>query len=338
TFIVNGAERVIVSQLHRSPGVVFEEMTHPNGSKLFSARIIPFRGSWVEFTIDIHDVISVHIDKKKKFPATALLRAVGYSRPADILNLFFARETVELASLEKETTRETRRSAEVFQGFLGEDVPDPAMLGENGPLLYRDVVLPQTGEVFERGTRLGEATYRAMRDGGITHLPVAPGALLARAGEELSADLIGRLLRAGVESAQLFRPQTHGGTTLRATLARDPTRGTLDALFAIHNLLRPGTAPAPEVWTEEEFLAAPEQLVHVADFLQMWNEVEEQANDAVGRELQRSTEERMQRFAQERGIRYVWETFREEKTEKAARSAKILVHELPRVLSVYSAV
>ena len=76
TFIINGSERVIVSQLHRSPGVVFEETMHPNGSKLFSARIIPFRGSWVEFTVDIHDVIFVHIDKKKKFPATALLACV----------------------------------------------------------------------------------------------------------------------------------------------------------------------------------------------------------------------------------------------------------------------
>ena len=78
TFVINGAERVIVSQLHRSPGVVFEESTHPNGQRLISARIIPFRGSWVEFTVDIHDVIYVHIDKKKKFPATALLRAFGY--------------------------------------------------------------------------------------------------------------------------------------------------------------------------------------------------------------------------------------------------------------------
>jgi DNA-directed RNA polymerase subunit beta len=74
TFVINGAERVVVSQLHRSPGVVFEEDTHPNGQRLFSARIIPFRGSWVEFTIDIHDVIYVHIDKKKKFPATARTR------------------------------------------------------------------------------------------------------------------------------------------------------------------------------------------------------------------------------------------------------------------------
>ena len=90
TFVINGAERVVVSQLHRSPGVVFEEDTHPNGQRLFSARIIPFRGSWVEFTIDIHDVIYVHIDKKKKFPATALLRAFGYGNNADILQLFFA--------------------------------------------------------------------------------------------------------------------------------------------------------------------------------------------------------------------------------------------------------
>ena len=94
--MINGAERVVVSQLHRSPGVVFEEDTHPNGQRLFSARIIPFRGSWVEFTIDIHDVIYVHIDKKKKFPATALLRAFGYGNNADILRLFFATKTLDI--------------------------------------------------------------------------------------------------------------------------------------------------------------------------------------------------------------------------------------------------
>src|SRR5678816_4938170 len=97
TFVINGAERVVVSQLHRSPGVVFEEETHPNGQRLFSARIIPFRGSWVEFTIDIHDVIYVHIDKKKKFPATALLRAFGHGNNADILKLFFATKELNIA-------------------------------------------------------------------------------------------------------------------------------------------------------------------------------------------------------------------------------------------------
>ena len=102
TFVVNGAERVIVSQLHRSPGVVFEEKIHPNGTRLFSARIIPFRGSWVEFTLDIRDVIHVHIDKRKKFPATALLRAFGYGTDADILDLFYSRREIDLTGLEDE--------------------------------------------------------------------------------------------------------------------------------------------------------------------------------------------------------------------------------------------
>src|SRR6188474_1743006 len=96
TFIINGAERVVVSQLHRSPGVVFEESIHPNGSRLFSARIIPFRGSWVEFTLDINDICYVHIDKKKKFPATALLRAFGWGTDASVYQLFFATKTLNI--------------------------------------------------------------------------------------------------------------------------------------------------------------------------------------------------------------------------------------------------
>jgi len=113
TFVINGAERVVVSQLHRSPGVVFEESTHPNGQRLNSARIIPFRGSWVEFTVDIHDVIYVHIDKKKKFPATALMRALGYGSNSDILQLFYATRTVDLTK--KLDERAMRR---VFIGSL----------------------------------------------------------------------------------------------------------------------------------------------------------------------------------------------------------------------------
>jgi DNA-directed RNA polymerase beta subunit len=338
TFIVNGAERVIVSQLHRSPGVVFEETIHPNGSKLFSARIIPFRGSWVEFTVDIHDVISVHIDKKKKFPASALLRAVGFSRDSDVLGLFFDRQRVALSSLEKETVRESRRSVEAFHGFLGEDVPDPAVLGENGAMIFRDLVLPETGEVFERGTRLTPEAYAELRAAGVASVPVAPTQLLARAGDELSADLVGRLQRAGVDEVFLYQPRTHSGSSIRATLAKDPTRGTLDALFAIHNLLRPGTAPAPEVWTEEDFVASRDQVMHVHDFLQLWQDAEESASETPNREGQRSTEDRMIRFAQERGIRYVWENFREERTERTAKGTKLLVYELPRVLTVYTAV
>ncbi|HET7039650.1 MAG TPA: DNA-directed RNA polymerase subunit beta, partial [Gemmatimonadales bacterium] len=121
TFVINGAERVVVSQLHRSPGVVFEETIHPNGQRLYSARIIPFRGSWVEFTVDIHDVVYVHIDKKKKFPATALLRAFGYSGNSDILRLFYATKTLSLTQQMDE--RALRR--EVIGAVLAEDVPAP---------------------------------------------------------------------------------------------------------------------------------------------------------------------------------------------------------------------
>src|SRR5437660_949605 len=121
TFVINGAERVIVSQLHRSPGVVFEESVHPNGQRLFSARIIPFRGSWVEFTIDIHDVIYVHIDKKKKFPATALLRAFGYGTNADVLKLFYATKDIDITG--KLEGRAQKR--EVLGTLLATDVPDP---------------------------------------------------------------------------------------------------------------------------------------------------------------------------------------------------------------------
>jgi len=88
TFIINGAERIIVSQLHRSPGVFFDEFTHPNGTKVYSARIIPLRGAWVEFTTDINDVMYVLIDRRKKFPVTTLLRVLGHSSNEDILNLF----------------------------------------------------------------------------------------------------------------------------------------------------------------------------------------------------------------------------------------------------------
>jgi DNA-directed RNA polymerase subunit beta len=134
TFIINGAERVVVSQLHRSPGVVFEENIHPNGTKLYSARIIPFRGSWVEFTLDINDICYVHIDKKKKFPATALLRALGYSSDADIFQLYYG-------------------VSEVTLGKLGDTVR-----GEiEGKVIAEEFIDPETGEVLiENGEEIDE--------------------------------------------------------------------------------------------------------------------------------------------------------------------------------------
>ncbi len=96
TFVVNGAERVIVSQLHRSPGVFFSDETHPNGTRLFRSRIIPYRGSWVEFTTDINNILYVHIDRKRKQPATMLLRALGFQSNEEIIKLFHKTETVKI--------------------------------------------------------------------------------------------------------------------------------------------------------------------------------------------------------------------------------------------------
>ena len=95
TFVINGAERVIVSQLHRSPGVFFSQSFHPNGTKIYSARVIPFKGAWMEFATDINAVMYAYIDRKKKFPVTTLLRAIGYDSDKEILDLFGLAEEIK---------------------------------------------------------------------------------------------------------------------------------------------------------------------------------------------------------------------------------------------------
>jgi DNA-directed RNA polymerase subunit beta len=149
TFIINGAERVVVSQLHRSPGVVFEDSIHPNGTKLHSARIIPFRGSWVEFTVDINDVCYVHIDKKKKFPATALLRAFGYGTDAEVFQIFFS---IGEANVDFE---DKQARAEIEGAVIAEDVVD----AETG-----EVLVQESQEIDEDVLgvleRLGRSTFK----------------------------------------------------------------------------------------------------------------------------------------------------------------------------------
>ena len=95
TFVINGSERIIVSQLHRSPGVFFDQSLHANGTKLYSARIIPFKGSWIEFATDINNVMYAYIDRKKKLPVTTLLRAIGYDSDKDIINIFKLADEIE---------------------------------------------------------------------------------------------------------------------------------------------------------------------------------------------------------------------------------------------------
>ena len=258
TFVINGAERVVVSQLHRSPGVVFEEDTHPNGQRLFSARIIPFRGSWVEFTIDIHDVIYVHIDKKKKFPATALLRAFGHSGNADILRLFYAEKELDITA--KGENKQERR--ELAGTLLAADVPNPEdkqgePLGKTGEELTpeRLAAMRHTGvkkiKVFAGYTRLDlrddeQPTTTRERARHILAFPAADadGEVIADAGDELTDPLRNRLLKAGVQVIEVFLQGQRGESPLiKNTLLKDPTKTEAEALAQIYSLLRPGEAP-----------------------------------------------------------------------------------------------
>ncbi len=120
TFVINGAERVIVSQLHRSPGVAFSETIHPNGTPIYSARIIPLRGSWVEFATDINYVLNVYIDRRKKFPATTLLRALGYTSNDEILNLFNLVEEVRVNKTDLTSYLGRAIASDVFDMSTGE--------------------------------------------------------------------------------------------------------------------------------------------------------------------------------------------------------------------------
>jgi DNA-directed RNA polymerase subunit beta len=118
TFVINGAERVIVSQLHRSPGVFFDDSVHPNGKRLFSSRIIPYRGSWVEFTYDVNDIMYVHIDRKRKIPVTVLLKALGYVSDREVLELFYDTE------VEPITGSKAKKEEALENRVLAEDIVD----------------------------------------------------------------------------------------------------------------------------------------------------------------------------------------------------------------------
>lgn len=124
TFIINGAERVVVSQLHRSPGVFFSDSLHPNGTPLYSARIIPFRGSWVEFTTDVNDVMFVYIDRKKKFPVTMLLRAIGFSSNEEIIDLFGLSKVVKLSIANNDALMESVLAGDVVDKTTGEIIAE----------------------------------------------------------------------------------------------------------------------------------------------------------------------------------------------------------------------
>lgn len=147
TFVINGAERVVVSQLHRSPGVFFGQSTHANGTKLYSARIIPFRGSWIEFATDINNVMYAYIDRKKKLPVTTLLRAIGLDSDKDIIEIFGLAEEIKVtkANLKKAVGR--KLAARVLktwvEDFVDEDTGEVVSIERNDVVIDRETVLEE---------------------------------------------------------------------------------------------------------------------------------------------------------------------------------------------------
>ena len=147
TFVVNGAERVIVSQLHRSPGVFFGQSVHPNGTKIYSARVIPFKGAWMEFATDINNVMYAYIDRKKKFPVTTLLRSIGFETDKHILELFGMADELELTKDNHADFIGRRLAARVLrtwvEDFVDEDTGEVVSIERNEIVMERDTVLDE---------------------------------------------------------------------------------------------------------------------------------------------------------------------------------------------------
>ena len=157
TFVINGAERVIVSQLHRSPGVFFGQSTHANGTTLYSARVIPFRGSWIEFATDINSVMYAYIDRKKKLPVTTLLRAIGFENDKDILEIFDLAEEVKANKTNLKKVLGRKLAARVLKSwmedFVDEDTGEVTSIERNEVIIERETILEQEhiDDILESG-------------------------------------------------------------------------------------------------------------------------------------------------------------------------------------------
>jgi DNA-directed RNA polymerase subunit beta len=245
TFIINGTERVIVSQLHRSPGVFFDHdkgKTHSSGKLLYSARVIPYRGSWLDFEFDPKDMVFVRIDRRRKLPATVLLRALGYNSD-EILEMFF--ETNQIA---------------VQDGVYKMQLIAERLRGETATfdILAGDKV------VVEAGRRITARHIRELEKANIEYLEIPgeylngkvlarsvidqeTGEILVECNTELTADVLAKLEKAGVQEFEtLYTNDLDHGAFMSDTLRVDATRSQLEALVEIYRMMRPGEPPTKD--------------------------------------------------------------------------------------------
>jgi DNA-directed RNA polymerase subunit beta len=246
TFIINGTERVVVSQLHRSPGVFFDHdkgKTHSSGKLLYSARVIPYRGSWLDFEFDPKDIIYVRIDRRRKMHATVLLRALGYSTQ-DLLNYFYNTETVFLEKA----------------GKYSKSVEYDLLAGQRST---RDIKVG--GEIIvKKNTKFTKAAIKKLREGKIDRLAAdleevvgkvaahdvvdrETGEVVLEVNEEVTAGKLDKLREAGIDSFKvLFIDGLNVGSYLRDTLLAEKVKTGEDAIMEIYRRLRPGDPPTLE--------------------------------------------------------------------------------------------
>ena len=246
TFIINGTERVVVSQLHRSPGAFFDHdagKTHSSGKILYHARLIPYRGSWLEFEFDANDILHVRVDRRRKFVVTILLRAIGYGSNEEILSLFYERDTVRFDGSRNQ----------VLEGL------------SPGWRTAKDLTDPKGKEVvLHRGKRITAAVLKKLQTARVKEVPIyredlvgrilagdvvdqQTGEVLAEAKDQIDEKTLGKFADRGVRKIHLLR----GGDErevfeMRETILRDPTRSAEDALVEIYRRMRPGDPPTLE--------------------------------------------------------------------------------------------
>ena len=214
TFVINGAERVVVSQLHRSPGVFFGQGVHANGTVLYSARIIPFKGSWIEFATDINNVMYAYIDRKKKLPVTTLLRAIGYEQDKDILQIFDLAEEVKVNKKNMKAAIGRKLAARVLKSwnedFVDEDTGEVVSIERNEVIMERET--------------------------------------------ELTADNIEEIVESGATTVLLHKDEEAASkfTIIFNTLAKDPSNSEKEAVTYIYRQLR-NADPADDASAREVF-------------------------------------------------------------------------------------
>ena len=248
TFVINGTERVVVSQLHRSSGVFFDHdkgKTHSSGKVIYSSRIIPVRGSWIDMEIDPKDIVYIRIDRRRKFPVTILFKALGYSTE-DLLDYFYQKEKIIVQG--------NRYYKEVKEGFL------------KGQRATQDIVIPDTGEVITKAGRLiTQRAIRQLKASKVEKIPISlddilgrafsttiikpdSDGILVKANEGVSEENLAKLAEAGISEFDLL---FIGGVTIsdsvRKTLLLDKVENKEDALIEIYRRLRPGNPATPEV-------------------------------------------------------------------------------------------